>query len=166
MWTDLRQEIEQARQALGLSERDFAPLPYTTDWRQLEETLYRTFCVLDHPTNRPRWLWDAFKPGAYALSNEEAPLATLLTLVDEEEQVWLMVNDAEDKFWFYQGRREAVRVVLNECYHLDEIYLLSKKYEWLLCLNHHDVLYGVGTPMRERLQARAARPVIYRDAIR
>ena len=106
------------------------------------------------------------KSGTYALSNEEAPLATLLTLVDEEEQVWLMVNDAEDKFWFYQGRREAVRVVLNECYHLDEIYLLSKKYEWLLCLNHHDVLYGVGTPMRERLQARAARPVIYRDAIR
>lgn len=165
MWTDLRQEIEQARQALHLSERDFAPLPYITDWQQLEEKIYHTFCVIHHHATRPRWLWDAFKPGAYALTSEEEPLATMIMLLDEEEQVWLMVNDS-DKFWFYQGRRAAIQAVLNECYYLDEIYLISKKYEWLLCLNHHDVVYGLGTPMSEKLKARAAQPVVYRDEVR
>lgn len=86
-------------------------------------------------------------------------------LLDEEEQVWLMVNDS-DKFWFYQGRRAAIQAVLSECYHLDEIYLISKKYDWLLCLNHHDVVYGLGAPMSEKLKARAVQPVVYRGEVR
>jgi len=49
----------------------------------------------------------------------------MLRLVDEE-QVWLMVNDEDGTFWLYEGRRAAIQVVLNECYHLDEIYVISK----------------------------------------
>ena len=73
-----------------------------------------------------------------------------------------MLNETvnmEDKFWFYQGRPRAINRVLAECYHLDEIYLVSKKYAWLLCLNHHDVLYGIGHPMQGRLLARGAQPI-------
>jgi hypothetical protein len=163
MWTDLRQEIERARQALHLPAQAFASLPYTTNWSLLEETIYHTFCTLPHHTARPRWLWEAFRPGAYGLYREEDYLDTLLALIEEEEVVWLMVNDDRDKFWFYQGKRAAIQAVLNECYYLDEIYLLSKKYKWLLCLNHHNVIYGVGQPMSEKLKQRGAQPVTYRD---
>jgi hypothetical protein len=161
MWTELRQEIEKARHRLGLPDAAFAPLPYTTNWHQIEETIYHTFCTLHHPTVRPRWLWEYFRPGAYALDSEDDPLATMVALVAADEQVWLMVTE-DDKFWFYQGQSAAIHAVLNECAYLDEIYLLSKKYEWLLCLNHHDVVYGIGGPMREQLKSRSARPVVYR----
>jgi hypothetical protein len=162
MWTDLRQEIERARQVLHLPEQEFAPLPYSTNWSLLEDTIYHTFCTLHHPLVRPRWLWEAFRPGAYGLNSEENSLDTLVALVEEEEVVWLMVNDA-DKFWFYQGKRTAIQAVLNECCYLDEIYLISKKYKWLLCLNHHKVIYGVGQEMSEKLKQQGAQPVIYQD---
>ncbi|WP_375378178.1 DUF6756 family protein [Hymenobacter cellulosilyticus] len=41
----------------------------------------------------------------------------------------------------------------------------SQKYQWLLCLNHHDVVYGTGTPISEQLKFRSARPVLYREPI-
>jgi hypothetical protein len=163
MWIDLRQEIERARQALHLPSHLFASLPYTTNWPLLEDTIYHTFCRLQQPTVRPRWLWEAFRPGAYGLYAGDNSLDTLLALVEEEGVVWLMVNDSADKFWFYQGTRAAIQAVLNECCYLDEIYLISKKYEWLLCLNHHDVVYGIGPEMSEKLQRQGGRLVIYRD---
>jgi len=91
---------------------------------------------------------------------EDEPHALLTSLVDSEETVWLMLNETVnfgDKLWFYQGKPHAIRRVLDECYHLDEIYLISKKYTWLLCLNHHDVLYGIGSPMQEKLLAHGAK---------
>ena len=162
MWTDLRAEIEQARLRLGLSEQDFAPLRFTTDWARLEERIYHTFCRLDHPTARPIWLWERFRPGAVGLVCEEEPHAQLTSLVDPAEVVWLMLNESVndgDKFWFYQGTARAIGQVLAECYYLAEVYLVSKKYSWLLCLNHHNVLYGIGPPVQERLLARGALPL-------
>ncbi|UOQ51600.1 DUF6756 family protein [Hymenobacter cellulosivorans] len=159
MWSDLRAEIDQARQQLQLSEQDFAPLPFTTHWAKLEENLYQAFCRLDHPTVRPLWLWERFRPGAVGLVCDDEPHTRLTSLVDPGEVVWLMLNETVnmgDKFWFYQGTPRAIGRVLAECYYLDEIYLISKKYSWLLCLNHHDVLFGIGAPMQERLLAQGA----------
>ncbi|MFC3845081.1 DUF6756 family protein [Paenibacillus sp. MAH-36] len=28
--------------------------------------------------------------------------------------------------------------------HLRDHYLVSKKYDWLLCVNHHDIVFGSG----------------------
>ena len=166
MWTDLRAEIEQTRHRLQLAERDFAPLPLSTNWNRLEERIYHTFCQLQPPTARPLWLWECFRPGAVSFGSDEEPLTQLTSLVDAEETIWLMLNETVnfgDKFWFYQGTPSAIQQVLAECCYLDEIYLLSKKYEWLLCLNHHDTLYGVGAPMQENLLAKGAQFVTYRQ---
>ena len=93
---------------------------------------------------------------------EGEPHAQLTSLADPAEVVWLMLNETVqggDKFWFYQATPRAISRVLAECYYLDEVYLLSRKYAWLLCLNHHGVLYGIGFPTQEKLLARGAQPV-------
>jgi hypothetical protein len=162
MWSDLRAEIEQARQRLQLSEQDFVPLPFTTNWAKLEENLYQVFCRLDHPTARPRWLWERFRPGAVGLVCNDEPHTRLTSLVEPEEVVWLVLNETVnmgDKFWFYQGTPRAIGRVLAACSYLDEMYLVSKKYSWLLCLNHHDVLFGIGSPMQEKLVAQGAQHI-------
>ena len=61
------------------------------------------------------------------------------------------VNEST-KFWLYEGRVEAIQQIISECCLLDEIYLISKKYEWLLCINHHDVLYATGGNMPAKLR--------------
>ncbi|MDO7846832.1 hypothetical protein Q5H92_10725 [Hymenobacter sp. M29] len=162
MWSDLRTEIDQIRQRLELSEQDFTPLPFTTNWAKLEDNLYHAFCRLDHPTARPLWLWERFRPGAVVLVCDDEPRNHLTSFVNPEEVVWLVLNETVnmgDKFWFYQGTPRAIGRVLDECCYLDEIYLVSKKYAWLLCMNHHRVLFGIGSPMQERLLAGRAQHI-------
>ncbi|WP_205301049.1 DUF6756 family protein [Paenibacillus aceris] len=37
--------------------------------------------------------------------------------------------------------------VIPELVHLREYYIISKKYEWLLCVNHHDIVFGSGAEL-------------------
>ena len=43
--------------------------------------------------------------------------------------------------------------MLGEITHF-EYFLVPKKLDWLLCENHHEVLYGVGEPIIEKLKAK------------
>ena len=65
-----------------------------------------------------------------------------MTLVDQPEKVWLFLDDTisgKDKYWFYEGFiKDIVTVLEVKPRHTDEVYIVSKKYEWLLCVNHHD----------------------------
>ncbi len=156
MWTALRKEIEKIRRQLQIADGDFAPLPVTTDWNRLEENIYRAFCRIDHPTARPVWLWERLKVDKYSIGAPDGPCTMLDKLVDAHERVWLMVNESTERgdvFWFYEGRIRAIQQVINESCHLDEFYIVSRKYEWLLCLNHHDVLIAAGDVMAKRLRA-------------
>ena len=48
-------------------------------------------------------------------------------------------------FWFYQGRITPVLPLIGELRHYDEFYFVSKKYEWLIAINHHDALIATGS---------------------
>jgi len=165
MWTPLREEIGIAQKYLHIPESEFRPLPHTTNWHELEEKIYKTFCQLEHPTDRPIWLWTIFKNKEYFLDFETTSYLFLTSLVDKEETVWFMVNETvneNEKFWFYEGKVEAIQTVFGESTYTDEIYLISKKYEWILCLNHHDCFIGSGKKIIENMQQLAVslgRPV-------
>jgi hypothetical protein len=47
---------------------------------------------------------------------------------------------------------KAIRKVILESCYIDELYLASKKYDWLICINHHDVLIATGKIMAEKLR--------------
>jgi len=155
MWTDLRKDIEQIRRELQISEVDFGPLPFTTDWHQLEEHIYKAFCKLEGQ-GRPCWLWDSYKHEWAGLQLEGCPDEILDQLVPLNETVWFMVYDG-DTFLFYQGKINAIQKVLPELTYLDEYYLISKKYEWLLSVNHHDSLTDTGEFIISQLKSFAQR---------
>jgi hypothetical protein len=148
------------------------------EWRGIEEKIYHTFCNLNSPTARPIWLWEYFKLEKYAIYSHNYPLEIVDRIVESREKVWLMLNESAagkellrryfpsngppegilvelgrgDKFWFYEGEIEAIQKVLFDSGYIDEIYIVSKKYEWLLCINHHDVLYATGGNMPAKLR--------------
>lgn len=145
----LRTEVEQARHRLALPENQFRPLRIN-EWHGIEEKIYRTFCKLETPTGRFIWLWERFKLEMNANWSSDYPPDVLDKLVDNEETVWLMLND--NRFWFYEGHIKAIQAVLEDSAWIDEVYVISKKYEWLLCINHHKVLYATGGSMPARLR--------------
>lgn len=82
------------------------------------------------------------------------PFDQLLNLVDHSEKVWFFLDERVsegNKYWFYEGYITDIVSILSESTLVDEVYLVSKKYEWLLCVNHHDYIIAAGNKMPEKL---------------
>lgn len=153
MWTDLRKEIESIREDFGLTDNQYRPLGLK-DWQEIEEKVYQTFCKLTHYKSRPVFLWEYFKLDTFAVSTEH-PYIYLDKLVDDNEAVWFFVTETVNevvKFWFYEGQVKAIQTITAEASYIDELYLVSKKYDWLICINHHDTLFASGQTMPDKLR--------------
>lgn len=154
MWTDLRKEIEKICKDCGLTDNQFQPLGLN-EWQAIEDKIQQTFCKVTHNKSRPVWLWEHFKPDTFAVLTEQRPYLYLDKLIDDSETVWFFVNETineADKFWFYQGKVKAIQTIIAEACYIDELYLASKKYDWLLCINHHNALIATGQTIPDKLR--------------
>ncbi|MVN23520.1 DUF6756 family protein [Mucilaginibacter arboris] len=154
-WTNLRAEISKVIAEKQIVEADFRPLSIYENWEQIEEKVYQTFCNSINSKKRPVWLWTNFKLDTFSLSNlQNRPEVYLDKLVEKNEKIWYVVNETINecnKLWFYEGKIKSIQIVINETW-FDELYLISKKYEWLICINHHDCIIATGNFMPDRLR--------------
>jgi hypothetical protein len=156
MRTELQNEIAAAIQQLSIPTTDFRPLPFTTDWHKLEEQIYQRFCKINGKS-RPIWLWDSFKRGYQGIDLNVHLHIMLNQLIPNTEIIWFMASDGNN-FSFYEGKIEAIQSIIGETsFELDEYYLISKKHEWLFCVNHHDILIGTGDFAIKQIRALAER---------
>ena len=116
------------------------------DWQSLQKNIFNKF----YDSN-----WERPKGDTYAIHFlYNYPFDQLLNLVDHEEKVWLFLDETvseRDKFWFYEGYITDIVAILVETTQSREVYIASKKYEWLLCVNHHDYIIASGKEMSEKL---------------
>ncbi|GJM70089.1 hypothetical protein HMSSN036_23050 [Paenibacillus macerans] len=69
-----------------------------------------------------------------------------------EKEVYFVVEDYKGKHWFYEGvTRVVIENIIPELAHINEYYLISKKFDWILCENHHNVLSVSGGVMVDRI---------------
>lgn len=64
-----------------------------------------------------------------------------------DEAVYVLFEDTksyEPKYWLYEACVSELITVLSECVLWGDFYIVSKKYDWLISLNHHDILSFVG----------------------
>lgn len=151
-WKSIRENIEQVIKEQQLAPEDFKPVNIN-EWEAIENKIIATFC--DFPLSykyRPTWLWEYFKFDGTTLSNlvEYAP-QYLPELLGQEECVWFFVNDHKSKFWYYEGKVRSIQTIIDES-HWDEFYIVSKKYDWLICMNHHEILTAIGAEIPEKLR--------------
>ena len=147
----MRVDIENIIRENNIASCDFSALSIHDDWAKIEARIYHTFCKLDDPKLRPIWLWEHVKLDTSHVV-VKPPFEILEQMIEPSEEIWFFVNGDKNKFWFYKGRIKAIRTVILESSYIDEIYLASKKYEWLLCINHHDNLIATGNTMAEKLR--------------
>lgn len=150
-WESLRAEIKSIIKDNKFSPTDFKELSIYDDWKSIEENIYHTFCKLEHSTNRPVWLWENFKLDTFSIAVDQ-PYKLLDQLVDNDEAVWFFINGDKDKLWFYEGKVKAIVTVIEQSSYIDELYVASKKYQWLICINHHDNLIATGQVMPDKLR--------------
>lgn len=159
-WDPIRAEIERIIEDKDIKPADFRALSMYDDWSGIEEKIYAVFCNHKSLSNRndwrerPVWLWEHFKLETHAISSDySASYKYLAKLVDADEIVWFFVNGDRDKFWFYEGKIDSIVTVIGECCCIDELYVASKKYRWLININHHDSVFATGEIMPDRLRA-------------
>lgn len=154
MWTDLRSDIERARKELGIRNEDFKPVSLS-DWKGVQDKIESTFVDRKHLKTGYNWYWSDFKLESHSIRFDSNPYQKLDKIVAKDEAYWFFVNETvheKTKFWFYEGTIQAIQEIIGETVGLDEYYIASKKYDWLLCVNHHDTLIGTGKKMVERLK--------------
>lgn len=164
----MRADIATAMEALQLPPEDMVTVR-STRYSAVLSRILETFTVYgaqgrDHP-----WLWEGFKGEHYAVYLD-APegYRWLPRLLPPDERVWLLTEDWERRkrdghYWVFEGRVGTIEAVLGELFAF-EYYIVDKKFEWLLCKNHHNVLIGVGSHIIERLQAAEGTSIASRDS--
>lgn len=155
-WSDIRAEIMQLKTQLNLSDEEFRVLSPYDDYKGIEETIYQTFCKIESGKSRPVWLWECLKQEVYSVYLPEQPEKYLAKLIDSNEAIWigaLCTAKEKSKIWFYEGKIQTMQKLLSETCHFDEFYFISKKYDWLICIYHHDILIATGSDMPQKLKA-------------
>ena len=143
----LKHELLQTAANLGLPYSYFRAIGIT-EWEPIMKRIENRFVSARY--NKILWWWDGYLKGpVYSVLLPGWPVDALDKIIPLHEQVWFIAED--DKFWLFEGTIESIQQVLAES-HAFEYYIVSKKYEWLLCENHHDVLFGVGDIIIEKLK--------------
>ena len=154
MWTHLRIEIEKVRNEFSIGNNEFQQVGLN-DWKTIEEKIYKTFCQSINHNSKPVWLWEYFKLDSFSIAVEKPSYLYLDKLIEDDEKVWFFISETvreSDKFWFYEGQVKAIQKIIRETGYGHELYLVSKKYEWLICINHHNVLFATGKIMPDKLK--------------
>lgn len=90
-----------------------------------------------------------FKPGLKTVaidSGDNLQWYHHLVAILPDEPVYVLLEDDNDKFWVYEMYPAEMCRILDEC-SLCDIYISSKKYDWLVSENHSGGLYFVGDIM-------------------
>lgn len=67
-----------------------------------------------------------------------------------EEPVYTLFEDTQNyqaKYWLYEMYLPELITILDEVNGLDDFYIVSKKYDWLLSENHEDIVACIGAAL-------------------
>lgn len=153
MWTNLRQEIEKTRTKFHIYDQ-LIPVGLN-EWKDIEDKLYDTFSTNTSHTSRPTWIWERLKVDSFEIRTDGRPYQLLNRLIDDKADLFLFLNESvneRDKLWIYEGTIRPIQRVLEETVGIDEVIIIDKKYNWILCVNHHDSIIVGGRLMVDKLK--------------
>ncbi|WP_205318017.1 DUF6756 family protein [Kordia sp. SMS9] len=140
-WTDLRVEISKICGLLNISTNEFSEVN-SNQWNEIEHKIWAKFST----KNDSRWIWETLKDSYSAAPIDYNDFA-LESLIDTSEKVWFLLDETvneKTKFWIYEGTIKSFSKIFQESGLTDEIVIVSKKYEWIFIINHHDMMIGTG----------------------
>ncbi|WP_342478354.1 DUF6756 family protein [Paenibacillus sp. FSL H7-0350] len=144
----VRAEIEELIKSLKLDRSGLHEVR-KDQWRHILSEIEERFLVKTHHTQGLHWGWNRLQEPQYSASFVDKDYAKLRDII-QDESIWFIAEDRYDKLWIYEGKTVAILQVIPELCHLNEYYLISKKLQWLLCEDHHDMLHLSGQPVIDR----------------
>jgi hypothetical protein len=125
------------------------------EWKSIEDKVYDTFCGIPHHHSRPGWIWENLKVESAGINLEKHAYLLLDKIIDKDEQLFLLLNETvseANKFWIYESTVQSIQAVLSEASEIDEVTIVDKKFNWILCINHHNAIVVGGEKMIRKLR--------------
>jgi hypothetical protein len=142
MYTPLRAEIHQNIDRYQLRIKPLA----INQYQRIEQKVFDLFCTPIELNTQPIWVWSFLKniETHEDLDQIDRPqqLQRLIPHYCDQLEVFCFLNDSihgRHKFWWYEGYILDFNRLLDAI-NWQEFYLVDKKYEWLICVSHHDVV--------------------------
>jgi len=148
---NLRDRINFITKELQLAEEDFQ-LVRLTKYRQILISILERFTSLK-ANQINNWWWNFFLEPTRTYYPENV-FETLPLLIDERKTVYFIIEDerkVKESFWLYEGKLPAIIAVLKEL-SFEEYYIVSKKLDWIICENHHNLLIASGEILAEKVK--------------
>jgi hypothetical protein len=142
-WTELRVEIKSISQELKIDKDKFSEVNFLNS-KSIENKLWNKFST----NNSSGWLWENLKEELYSIQIENPLNINFKELLDLNESVWILLNETVNeltKYWIYEGKTSAIQKILIESSLVEEVIIASKKYEWIIIINHHNYLIATGS---------------------
>jgi hypothetical protein len=144
--TGLKENAIKIANALGISSDEFEAVGIYA-WSSIMQKIERTFVKKENSNTKYNWWWESFKGTQSNIDfKQDNAYEFLDQLIDTEEKVWFVACDSDhdsSKFWLFQGYVSPIQKIIGELPYF-EYYIISKKYEWLVCENHHGAFIGLG----------------------
>lgn len=143
-------EIQSAIESLRARGIDVAAV--LVDPPQSEVILNEALCTFVEGGDR-RWWWESLKPSCVSrhFSGGDGWRRLSEITPDPNELVWLIAEENGLPFYpVFETTPAAASRIIGECYGF-EYYLVSKSFAWLLCENHHNTIFAVGSDVSARL---------------
>ncbi len=148
---------------LGISPQFFHKV-HSSKWKHIYDQITETFVDKTktwrnglHWANTNGYAPKCTRLGAYQTDTEKWFLHLPQIIGDTECNVYFLLDNGgayeQSKFWIFEVRVKELIQILDLCYEtvfLDvglgwpDYYIVSKKYEWLIGYNHHDIVSFVG----------------------
>jgi len=149
----LRDEIERIVKEHQLDRKRFFEVSKQS-YQQIQEKIENTFV-----NKSERWSTDIhwanmgnYNPKLKCVSAEiqdwSAWITKLPAIIPTPNSPVYVLFEMQSKYWLYETFVSELILVLDEIHGLNDFYIVSKKFEWLISLNHHDVITYVGDNLR------------------
>jgi Family of unknown function (DUF6756) len=154
-------EVEQAIRDLNFSDAELRELP-GPEARSVYNAAESRFVV----AKGRQWWWEDLSVPAANFEFPRGDGFRFLNLLvpSTEEILWFIIEtDQKDSAVVYEGRIGHIQKILEECFAF-EYYLVPKDFSWLVCENHHNVVFALGAEVERRLREIEIQQAIAADA--
>jgi len=148
---NLREEILKIKKEHSIGDNSFKEVSHL-DYGKILKKINSKF-LTTKKYDDSIWWWQSYKNlKRYAIHFKEGFAFEILNkiLPKEEEKYWFIASEENGKYWLYESNIKTIQFVIGEMFGF-EYYIISKKYNWILCENHHDILIGLGEEMVDKL---------------
>ena len=153
--TDIREEITGVIKECGIDRARFHELG-KTEWQSVLKRAEEKFA--DRTKSRKNDLhWaniDGYSPKLEQTAvtpSDDSWTEHLPEILPHGESFYVLMegscfdpNCLYYKYWVYEGFAEEISQVILESYGFHEMYIISKKFDWIFSENHHGVLTAAG----------------------